>query len=284
MKNRNHRSILFFGKEGQNLINGITVVIVGIGGLGTHVIQQLALLGVSRIILIDDEILDLTNLNRYVGVGPEDVGKRKVDLGERLIKSIRPEIVVEKCFASIRSIEGLKAAREGDYIFGCVDNEGARLIITDISSRNEIPLIDLASDILTDDGLEYGGRVFFSDKGEGCLFCMGLIDIAEAQEDLMNDDARRDRDEIYGVRKEFLERSGPSVVSINGIIASLGVTEFMVDVAKIRVPKRLLEYFGSKGTVSCRIDAPDSNCYYCKSVRGVQDGEAEQMLLDMSRA
>ena len=60
---RYDRNIRFFGKEGQDRLADASVAIGGIGGLGTHVVQQLALLAVRRLVLIDHEVLDKTNFN-----------------------------------------------------------------------------------------------------------------------------------------------------------------------------------------------------------------------------
>lgn len=90
------RQIDFFGADGQKKLSETSVAIVGIGGLGTHVIQQLAYLGVKDFTLIDDEEIDETNLNRYVGTKPDDIGKKKTLVGERIINEINPSALV-KC-------------------------------------------------------------------------------------------------------------------------------------------------------------------------------------------
>ena len=66
MTNRYDRSIRFFGHEGQERLATASVVVVGVGGLGTHVVQQLALLGVGKLTMVDDEELEESNRNRYV--------------------------------------------------------------------------------------------------------------------------------------------------------------------------------------------------------------------------
>ena len=93
---RYDRNIRFFGKEGQERLANASATIVGVGGLGTHVVQQLALLGVGRLVLIDDEELDETNFNRYVGVRHDDLvpGTLKVAVGERIVRDINPDIEV----------------------------------------------------------------------------------------------------------------------------------------------------------------------------------------------
>jgi len=66
MSSRHDRSIRFFGREGQEKLRNSAVAVVGVGGVGGHVVQQLALLGVRSISVIDAEELAETNLNRYV--------------------------------------------------------------------------------------------------------------------------------------------------------------------------------------------------------------------------
>jgi len=93
----------------------------------------------------------------------------------------------------------------------------------------------------------------------------------EAQRELGGVEARKLREALYGVRREQLGRAGPSVVSINGVVASLGVTEFMVDVTGIRKAKRLITYRGDLGTVLLSRDDPPADCYYCKALWGRGD-------------
>src|SRR4051794_3604161 len=99
---RNER---LFGKEGQALLRRAVVAVVGNGGLGTHVVQQLALLGVGGLLLIDHEELDDSNLNRYVGAYHYDPipGTPKVNLGYRIAKSIDPGLRVERIPERFRS-------------------------------------------------------------------------------------------------------------------------------------------------------------------------------------
>ena len=67
MRKQFDRNVRFFGVEGQKIISQLVVCIAGVGGLGSHIVQQLVHLGVTKFILIEPESLDETNLNRYVG-------------------------------------------------------------------------------------------------------------------------------------------------------------------------------------------------------------------------
>ena len=64
---RYDRNIRFFGKEGQDRLAACSVAVVGVGGLGTHVVQQLALLGIGQLALIDKGELKENSRNRYIG-------------------------------------------------------------------------------------------------------------------------------------------------------------------------------------------------------------------------
>jgi hypothetical protein len=262
------RNIRFFGKVGQQKLASAYVAIVGVGGLGTHVIQQLALLGVGHLALIDDEELDVTNRNRYVGVRSDDPipGSWKVDIGERLAKEINPGICVIRIRKSLLSPQAFETIPKANYVFGCLDNEGARLVLTEICAAYSMPYFDLASDILPDG--TYGGRVCIAWEGRGCLVCYGELDMAQARADLETPEARANREAIYGVPREALDQVGPAVVSINGVVASLAVTEFMLGATGIRSPKRLCRYRGDLGIVVTVTDDPVPECYYCKGIRG----------------
>jgi hypothetical protein len=264
------RNVRFFGKDGQEHLRAANVVIVGVGGLGTHVVQQLSLLGIGSVGLIDNEECDETNRNRYVGARYDDPmpGTRKVDLGEGIVHAIDPAVHVSKVFNSVVSEEAFATIRNTDYVFGCLDSEGPRLILTELCAAYCIPYFDLASDIVPGDRPSYGGRVCAAWDGHGCPVCLAVLDLTEAQRNLAGPETQRDLDKIYGVNRALLGTAGPSVVSINGVVASLAVTEFIVGVTGIRRPHHLLTYFGHLGKVTVNTDKPQSDCYYCKGIRG----------------
>jgi len=267
------RQTPFFGIQGQRRIRRCKVAVIGIGGLGTHVVQQLALLGVGELTLIDAEELEDTNRNRYVGVKYDDTvpGTRKVDLGERMANDVDPSIGVVKIFDTLVSENAFEAVAKADYVFGCVDRDGPRLILNELCAAYSRPYIDLATEIVPGEPSIYGGRACVNRDGRGCLVCLGLIDVAEAQRDLGGPQTEKLDEALYGVSREILGRVGPAVVSLNGLVASMGVTEFMVAVTGIRQPISLANYYGNLGKVVVSVDAPGSDCYYCKLIWGRGD-------------
>lgn len=259
---RNER---LFGKDGQERLRNTRVAVIGVGGLGTHVVQQLALLGVGHLDLIDHEELSQSNRNRYVGVwhGDPIPGSKKVDLGRRLANLIDPGVGVSVVRDRFPSATALNALRNADYVFGCVDSDGVRFVLNEACLSYRKPLLDLASDV-PEPGC-YGGRVaFVGDKD--CLVCRKVLDPTEVRRAHSPQSARENEAAVYGIDQRALDEAGPSVVSLNGVIASLGVTEFMAAVTGIREPYPHLDYRGDQGTIRRR-KFPENDCYYCNNVR-----------------
>ena len=265
------RNELLFGKQGQQGLRGTRVAIVGVGGLGTHVVQQLSLLGVGALTLIDPEKLSPSNRNRYIGTWHDDPvpGSAKVDLGRRLAGLIDPSIEVLPVRNDLLSAGAITAIKDCSHVFGCVDCDGARFVLNEICLAYDKPLFDLASDV-PEDGY-YGGRVAVVAAESGCLHCRGLLDADEVRRFLSTDDILENEDAVYGIDRQALGEAGPSVVSVNGVVASLAVTEFMVAVTGIRAPYPHLDYRGDQGTVRRRTDTRATDCYYCGVVRGQGD-------------
>ncbi|MCP8307689.1 MAG: ThiF family adenylyltransferase [archaeon] len=269
-QDRFERQTRFFGIEGQRRLRAMSVTVVGFGGLGSHLVQQLAFLGVGRITSIDPDVVETTNLNRLIGTRRDDsmLKTPKVDVALRLVRTIDPEIQVTGIQKNLISDDAFDAMKNSDFVFGCVDNDGPRLVLTELCAAYKRPYLDLASEIIPGSRLYYGGRVCFSDAGEGCLVCLDLISMEEVQQYFLSKEAKRDRATLYGVPEDELQDSGPSVVTINGVVASLATTEFMVHVTGLRKATRLIIYRATESKVTVGIDRPRADCYYCKSLYG----------------
>ena len=256
---RYSRNELLFGAEGQAKIAKSKVGIVGLGGLGSHTAQQLAYLGVLDYALVDADDVTESNLNRLIGAVPEDIGTEKVAIAERMIKGIQPVARVTTITAMVPGDEISDALADRSCIFGCLDHETPRLQLTEFAASRGIVYIDAASDV--DDG-EFGGRVVVA-RGSGCLHCLDVIDQEELRLEGLTPDQRTAHDEIYGVPQGALDQAGPSVVSVNGVVASLAVTEFMAHTTGLREPVPYLNYRGRFGIVTRPDAKPAPGCPYC---------------------
>jgi len=266
------RQIALFGAEGQRAILGTKVAIIGCGGLGSHVAQQLTYLGVRSFSLVDGDRVDWSNLNRLIGATPDDARQAapKVQVLQRLILAIAPEAEVHIIPTTVISPSGFEAIRSSGVLFGCVDTDAARLVLTHACLAYRIPYFDLASEIVNG-GEEFGGRVSISLDGTSCLMCQGELDQADIRRGFQKPDERMADDRLYGVERKWLDGGGPSVVSVNATVASLAVTEFMVWRVGLRNPKRLFSYYGRAGCIREDVSSPQSDCYFCKSVYGQRE-------------
>jgi len=276
---RYNRQLPLFGEEGQRKIRSTEVAIVGLGGLGSHVAQQLAYLGVRQFRLLDGDVVERSNLNRLIGAKPEDAKeeRRKVEVSRRMIQPVAPEAEVKICADYFVTEEGFEHLRAADIIFGTMDNDASRSILNRFAQAYDTPYMDLATGVDPERN-HFGGRILFSVEGERCLYCEGLLDQGAVDSLLAPEGHREDKAEVYGVPEDDLgNETGPSVVSINGMIASLAATEFLMHVTGNRPPETYLRYDGryrrGTGVRSIPSDA-DGDCYFCDNLRG-EEREAE---------
>jgi molybdopterin/thiamine biosynthesis adenylyltransferase len=270
-ENRYSRNIALFGPVGQKKIAGTKVLIVGLGGLGSHLAQQLAYLGVVDFGLVDDDVVTSSSLNRLIGGVESDVVAEtpKVTVAKRLIVQIQPTANVEAVDGKVADERVPALVARADIVFGCVDRDLPRLQLTELCARRAKPYFDLASDTGGEGAHAwFGGRVVFCD-GTRCLSCLDLLDQEQMARDSMSPEQREADDEIYGIDRKVLDQSGPAVVSVNGAVASLAVTEFMAVVTGIRQPFAHLVYRGDLAQLTKSIDPPREGCWYCTQLWGL---------------
>ncbi len=259
---RYDRNIRFFGKDGQRKLQQTKVALIGVGGLGSAMVQHLALLGVGSVTLVDDEELDETNRNRFIGARHEDPipGSSKVQLAERLIKETNPDVEANPIQQGFVTPEAFEAVKSADWVFGCFDKDGPRFVLNELCSAYEKPYIDLASDI-PEAGV-YGGRICIAWDGRSCLHCLKLLDPDDVRRYLSGDAERTAVAAVYGVPHEVLGESGPSVSPINGLVASFAATEFMLAATGMCEPRRFINYTGHLFRLTTA-QPSDSDCPYC---------------------
>jgi hypothetical protein len=271
---RYHRQELLFGKEGQDRLAAARVAVVGAGGIGSHVIQQAAYLGVGRIAVLDFDAVEESNLNRLVGAWDADLdsGARKTGIAKRHCTLINPAVAVEVVTGGLRCEAGFASVKAATHVFGCVDKDGPRLVLTELCAAYGIPLFDLATDVIPGehpgDKPVYGGRVCVMTGPGGCPVCYDEIDRDQAGRDLEGAGDRALRGAVYGVPRDGLDARGPAVVNLNGVLASLAVMEFMVAVTGLRDPLRRLEYRGTMGVVMKSRPPEVTDCFYCGAMWG----------------
>ena len=101
------RNELAIGKEGLDILKNSTVAVLGVGGVGSFAVEALARSGVGRIVLVDKDDIDITNVNRQLPALLSTVGQPKVDLMQARIADINPEceVVALKMFYTEETYE-----------------------------------------------------------------------------------------------------------------------------------------------------------------------------------
>lgn len=262
-KERYHRQELLFGRESQQRLRSLCVAIVGLGGLGSFVALELAYLGVGHLILIDPDQVEITNLNRLLAATPTDIGRGKVTVYKDLIAQIDPTIQVDAFEQSIIDRQAREHIKDADVFMGCVDSHGARLVLNQMAMRYLIPLIDGGSGARQwrEQGpFVMGGQVQVVVPGSSCLECSGFIDPQHAAFDLASPEQQEaERKHGYGTRE-----TAPAVISLNGVIASLQVMEFVFLVTGVRSGSPLTSMYDAfQRTLQPIMRQPSVNCVTC---------------------
>ena len=150
-----------FGDEGQKRLGGLTVGVVGAGGLGSFMVLEFAYLGVGKILIVDDDRLDdeHTNRNRLVGAWESHApGVLKVHILRDLALMIDSGIEVEVVEGRLESADAKAALAVAGIVVGCLDHDGPRFALNEFCCQHGLPLIDSASDTIPEEGEVVFGR------------------------------------------------------------------------------------------------------------------------------
>jgi len=251
----------FLGPASDEVLADLRVAIVGLGGGGSHIAQQLAHVGVGHFILIDHDRIDLSNLNRLIGGTRADVRTRKHKplIAARQIRRINPTAKITAFRKQWQ--HGANLLRGCDIIFGCIDTFVGRAELEEAARRYFIPYIDLGMDVFKlGNRFAIAGQVALSMPGFPCLRCMGII-----------------RDEWLAKEAQDYGAAGgrPQVVWPNGVLASLAVgvvIQLVTPWHDDHRPSMLIEYDGNTNEViHSRLLPHVGKCAHFDSVNLVGD-------------
>jgi adenylyltransferase/sulfurtransferase len=136
-----HVSLPDVGREGQERINNSRVLVVGAGGLGSPVLLYLAAAGVGEIGVIDDDLVDLSNLQRQIIHAESDVGSSKVESAKAQILSINSTVKVTTWDTRLSPDNAQEILKGWDVVVDGTDNIPTRYLVDDICKTNRIPWI-----------------------------------------------------------------------------------------------------------------------------------------------
>jgi molybdopterin-synthase adenylyltransferase len=274
-----------FGSGAAARLQRARVGVVGAGGGGSHVVQQLAYLGVGELSVVDADLVDATSLGRLIGARPaasrrnpldrifrrglSDVGRPKVEVMKRLVAAISPTTnltAVQEHFPSQAAVAALKNC---DIIVACVDRLQVRDDLNRFAKRYLIPLLDIGLEIVPTargQGLvsAIAGRMTKVLADGPCLRCQGIVDEIKLERE------RSGQPLGYAGSRQLPD---PAVVTLNGVVASIAATEvlqLMTGFAGGTSPNCGWLYDGLSGEVT-PANKGRSACAACRLERGGGD-------------
>ena len=221
------RSIRAFGGAIQAVLGELRVAVVGCGGTGSAVIEQLARLGVRSFQIFDPDRLTASNLTRVYGSSPDDIGKPKVHILASHVNGIAPDAEVVAEHSAITDQRTARKLLDTDVIFGCTDDNAGRLVLSRIATYLMTPVIDCGVKLASNDGNLIGidGRVTVLGPGAACLVCRERIDFARAAAEMLTpSEHRRRMAEGYAPSMPDVE---PAVVTYTTQVAAAAVSELL---------------------------------------------------------
>jgi len=258
------RQVRAFGSAGQQAVEALKIGIVGLGGTGSAVAQQLTYLGAKKFLLIDPDTVDETSLNRLIGANHQSLEVPKVVVASHLIKSVHPDAEVTENTGTVLDLSVALSLVHTDLIFCCTDSHASRAILNQLAYQYYIPTIDMGVSIVASKGKvdRLTGRVQMLSPGLGCLACGNLLDADAIRRELMVEEHRKA--DPYFIGSAVPQ---PAVVTLNSTVASLAATMFLGAVTDIPAHARYQIYNGINGTLRAVSLTPDPMCIVC-SKRG----------------
>ena len=278
------RQIRIFGPDGQAVLQGLRVAVIGAGGVGSLLVEYLGRLGVGQLIVIDPEQVAPSNLPRMPGSRPSDIplqepwvpevirrwaqrrlAARKVKIVERLATESGCGSRVVPICGDILDPSVAAALIACDFVFLAADSMRARLLFNATAHQYLIPGMQVGSkvqfDKATGDLLSVFSVVRPIDLDGGCLWCNGLIPPRLLQEEAATP---RERAQQRYVEDPTIE--APSVITLNAVGASYAANTFLFWATGLRVGEVVSDYVrvdARSGLVSYDAPRRDLECPEC---------------------
>jgi hypothetical protein len=277
------RQVLLFGAAGQARLRGLHVGVLGAGGGGSILIEQLAHLGVGQITVVDPDIVKRHNLSRIIGASERDARekRKKVHVARDHAQRIDPSIRFNAIDGDISHSHVAQRLLDCDYLLLATDTATARLVANAIAQSFLIPLIQI------------GAKVEFRAGGEieqiytavrpvlprhGCLSCAGLIDPILLQQEAATPEQRAQQN--YLGQEDVAD---PSVTTLNAAAAAGALNALLMSVIGQADPY-LAEHritLTREGRVLITTPDTDPDCRWCGEASDSRYARADTSLLPL---
>ncbi|MGN1269471.1 MAG: ThiF family adenylyltransferase [Clostridia bacterium] len=142
MKNWLNRTEYLIGKDNLNKLNGAHIAVFGCGGVGSYAIEALARSGIGNLTLIDNDVVDITNINRQLIADTTTVGMPKVEVEKERLLKINPNLnitIYQEFYDATNSDKILNTTF--DYIIDAIDSVSSKLCLIEEAYKKNIPII-----------------------------------------------------------------------------------------------------------------------------------------------
>lgn len=156
-----------FGIAGQQCLAQSCALVVGLGGLGSPVALYLAAAGFGRLILVDDDQVDLSNLQRQIVHDTTSIGQPKVVSAQQRVAALNPDCEIVGHTARLAELDGLALIEQADVVVDCSDNFATRFWLNRVCYAARTPLVSGAA-------LGWDGQVavFVYQSQQACYRCV----------------------------------------------------------------------------------------------------------------
>jgi hypothetical protein len=228
IERRFDRQARLFGQDGQRILRAMHVGVVGAGGGGSMLVEQLAHLGVGALSIVDFDRVEQHNLSRIVGATRRDAAghERKADVAARHARAIDSSVRADAIDGDLAEEWVAERLLSCDFLFLATDTITSRLVFNAITYRYLIPGIQIGAKVELDadhhvNDVYVAVRPVYPDAG--CLYCQGLIDPVRLQQEARSDEEVRAQNYLGGATDVV----DPSVITLNGIAASHAVNTML---------------------------------------------------------
>jgi molybdopterin/thiamine biosynthesis adenylyltransferase len=213
------------------------VAVIGLGGLGSVVLQAVAQLGIGDLgdlVLVDHDVVETSNLSRIPYASYQDIGSPKTAVARRYVQGARPYRSVTTIDKPCYTLEAQEEIASADLILGCVDSEVARSCLNHLAASFLVPLLDLGAGVIID---RFAGERLVLSSGQARLFIPGVTPCLLCNMGIRPEGFDRElaRFKMDAEERDLLGRAGylqgflaedapqPSVYNLNASVGAAGV-------------------------------------------------------------
>lgn len=142
MKEELEREVALLGEDAVKKLNNSFVAVFGLGGVGSYTAEALARSGIGKILLVDNDVVSKSNINRQLCALQSTVGRKKVDVVAERLLDINPDLIIERSYEFVlpENISSFDFSRF-DYVIDAIDTVSAKLAIAESAKEHGVPMI-----------------------------------------------------------------------------------------------------------------------------------------------